>query len=979
MNSTIHPNFTFSTTTTTTTADSIDFDDIEAPAYIKCNIYRNERNHTFVLSSGYAGIPENLLINIIGWIILLLLFSVLRKKAWNYGRIALVHLKEQRWTQLFYGNVEATPSIPSDNKTKKTRVSLDLSDMFPYHDKIKCLFNRLIFEIFQGLFSWLWAIFKLRDHDILDKSGVDAIQYLSFQRHVICYTCVVCFVALVIILPINFQGDLEGNTNTFGHTTISNLDPKSNYLWFHVALSILLLPIGIFMMRHFSKNLTIVEQETVVTRTLMITHIPKLHCKRNNLIQHFQEAYPEVEVQDIQFSYDITKLSQFDDMRESSAQARIWCERYYKATGLRPRMRPYKCGHFCVCCESCGCQDVDAIDYYSEEEACLAAKVDEERTTSLQRPLGIAFITFMTESMVVSDVDYEPMESDNETIDSYESDDVDLSEHEDDGVMLSDSWKRISDIFSDCRPNSLPELVRNFSVVNPALNCNANNSVLDCFKKFITNDVIVLSCDRIARSAGATPLVLKGIYKDHQHSCKCSSNPPSSSLSCILTPHDWGVIFAPPPDDIIWENLSSSSETWYIWVFFVNFILFIGLFFLTTPAIVLNSLNGFYLADQLNKLNPLLSEFIPTLILWIIAALLPIIVAYSDQFVFHWTRSAQNHSIMQKTFLFLVFMVLILPSLGLTSMKAFVLWAAAPRNTTYRWECIFLPNNGAFFVNYVITSGFIGTAAEIIRFPELFMYVLRLFFAKSSAEQASVRKAILWEFQFGVQYAWFLLIFAITMMYSLSCPLIVPFGLVCMFLKHSVDRYNIYFAYGPSKINKSIHATAINLVIFSIILLQLSMVFFSFLRKGWEPILLVSLTGFVITLAVFIGQVFFHWFKQLSPITYKVSSNIYFTLLNRLACEGGSDVEVPDVLENTCESGPGPSSPPEKSFIPDVLSRQTSITEDPEEKKSSASHNMRLNYGTSDPNDVFIDAGDSSAGYQDISNHSTMTQSPNRF
>ncbi|KAG1655697.1 Type I inositol 1,4,5-trisphosphate 5-phosphatase [Nymphon striatum] len=89
-----------------------------------------------------------------------------------------------------------------------------------------------------------------------------------------------------------------------------------------------------------------------------------------------------------------------------------------------------------------------------------------------------------------SDVDYEPMESDNETIDSYESDDVDLSEHEDDGVMLSDSWKRIADIFSDCRPNSLPELVRNFSGVNPALNCNANNSVLDCFKKFITNDVI---------------------------------------------------------------------------------------------------------------------------------------------------------------------------------------------------------------------------------------------------------------------------------------------------------------------------------------------------------------------------------------------------------------------------------------------------------------------------------------------------------
>ena len=89
-----------------------------------------------------------------------------------------------------------------------------------------------------------------------------------------------------------------------------------------------------------------------------------------------------------------------------------------------------------------------------------------------------------------SDVDFEPMESDDETIDSYESDDFDLSEHEDDYVMLSDSWKRISDIFIDRRPTLPPKFVCNFSGVNPALNCNANNSVLECFKKFITDDVI---------------------------------------------------------------------------------------------------------------------------------------------------------------------------------------------------------------------------------------------------------------------------------------------------------------------------------------------------------------------------------------------------------------------------------------------------------------------------------------------------------
>jgi hypothetical protein len=47
---------------------------------------------------------------------------------------------------------------------------------------------------------------------------------------------------------------------------------------------------------------------------------------------------------------------------------------------------------------------------------------------------------------------------------------------------------------------------------------------------------------------------------------------------------------------------------------------------------------------------------------------------------------------------------------------------------------------------------------------------------RSRAETAGVRKTILWEFPFGVQYAWMLLIFAMTTMYSLSCPLITPFG-----------------------------------------------------------------------------------------------------------------------------------------------------------------------------------------------------------
>ena len=35
---------------------------------------------------------------------------------------------------------------------------------------------------------------------------------------------------------------------------------------------------------------------------------------------------------------------------------------------------------------------------------------------------------------------------------------------------------------------------------------------------------------------------------------------------------------------------------------------------------------------------------------------------------------------------------------------------------------MFLPDNGAFFVNYVIASAFIGNAMDLLRIPGLLMY-----------------------------------------------------------------------------------------------------------------------------------------------------------------------------------------------------------------------------------------------------------------
>ena len=49
-----------------------------------------------------------------------------------------------------------------------------------------------------------------RDEEIRSKCGVDAVTYLSFQRHIILLMTVVCLLSLTVILPVNFSGKLQG-------------------------------------------------------------------------------------------------------------------------------------------------------------------------------------------------------------------------------------------------------------------------------------------------------------------------------------------------------------------------------------------------------------------------------------------------------------------------------------------------------------------------------------------------------------------------------------------------------------------------------------------------------------------------------------------------------------------------------------------------------------------------------------------------
>uniref|UniRef100_A0A673JUW3 Transmembrane protein 63C n=1 Tax=Sinocyclocheilus rhinocerous TaxID=307959 RepID=A0A673JUW3_9TELE len=284
------------------------------------------------------------------------------------------------------------------------------------------------------------------------------------------------------------------------------------------------------------------------------------------------------------------------------------------------------------------------------------------------------------------------------------------------------------------------------------------------------------------------------------------------------------------------ENLSVCGSRWWLRCVLLNILLFLLLFFLTTPAIIVNTMDKFNVTRPVESLrNPVITQFFPTLLLWAFSILLPFIVYYSSFFGYHWTRSGENQVTMHKCFLLLVFMVIILPSLGLSSLDLFFRWLFDIHfldETDVKFQCVFLPDNGAFFVNYVITSSLIGTAMELLRIPALLVYSLRLCFAKSKAERIHVKRSQAYEFQFGLEYAWTMCIFSVSMTYSITCPIIVPFGLLYLVLKHMVDRYNIYYAYLPTKLSQRIHSAAISQVVVAPILCMFWLLFFSVLRLG---------------------------------------------------------------------------------------------------------------------------------------------------
>ena len=239
---------------------------------------------------------------------------------------------------------------------------------------------------------------------------------------------------------------------------------------------------------------------------------------------------------------------------------------------------------------------------------------------------------------------------------------------------------------------------------------------------------------------------------------------------------------------------------------------------------------------------------------------------------------------------YLVFAVILLPTFGSTSIFTFLKQIdifPTNENITITWECIFEPDQGAFFVNYMVTASLVGCGMELLRITEIVKYILRLCWSRSKAEAPYIKRSLDGgEFPFGQQYANMVMIFCMNMMYCVSWPLITPFGCLYFTIKHFVDRHNLMYAYKPSRISNKLHFTAINFVILSVVMLQFVLMVFALIRTAsWN-----DMTGRT----------------KVSALLFFASTNIYFSQLCVDTCKKCSPVDYVDNLlirEESSEEG----------------------------------------------------------------------------
>ena len=276
---------------------------------------------------------------------------------------------------------------------------------------------------------------------------------------------------------------------------------------------------------------------------------------------------------------------------------------------------------------------------------------------------------------------------------------------------------------------------------------------------------------------------------------------------------------APCDSDIIWHNIKQDKGLSLFKRIFTN-VIFILLFFVLFTPLALSSLISQIMSDlslNMSFVSETLSSFVLSLFQYIIV---PYVIRFLTEQELHHLKSEVASSRIFKYLLYIIMNIIIFPLIGAITLTVFVQQMIDVE--IFEWS-INLSRNvakvGEFFMKFVISMGFVSNILDLLALSSYFVGKVSEWQAATSIEEHKASLAP--EFDFAHEYSKILTVFAVTLIFSISTPLILPFGAVYMFIKYSVDKYSLLFAYRIGKNESlSIQRTVITCLLIIVSLFQ---------------------------------------------------------------------------------------------------------------------------------------------------------------
>lgn len=347
---------------------------------------------------------------------------------------------------------------------------------------------------------------------------------------------------------------------------------------------------------------------------------------------------------------------------------------------------------------------------------------------------------------------------------------------------------------------------------------------------------------------------------------------------------------APEPRDIVWSNMSLSTVNLRVRDLFVLSVMGVLFFFWVFPITALASLLSYkeikkampwlgQVIDANDKVRVIVQNSLPSMAMILLNALLPFVLEALTYMQGFKARSWIEYSLLKKYFLFLLINVVFIFLLASTYWQLVRDLANSPAKVPEKLATALQAGRARhFFLSYVILQGLGITPLQLLNLgviiPRVFM---RIFFTRTPRDFAELNAPPM--INYGVVYPQAILMFAITLLYSVVQPLIVIFGAIYFGINYVVYKYKLLFVfYKPYESQGQAWPITFIRCIWGIIIYLLFMIGIFTLRQSYV------LSSLLVPLLL--GTVIWTWYveKASRPLSKYVSLSSVFEV------ERGADI-----------------------------------------------------------------------------------------